>query len=671
MTRAVITALILLVSTSAGAQTLVPLKLRIVSAADGEPLRRARVAPASDVNAQPEFSGDGGTVSASAHAGSDLRVSKAGYAPRLVRVTAGNGTTDVALAPAAVITGRVIDSNGAPGVRIGVVVRRLAPVEAAIPVQMQLRTDDRGEFRAGGLSAGRYEVYTERGVDLTGVLDTLPPGGAPAAMAERVRQGREAASNIVTVTPAAGEHADVTLAHAAPSIEFPFSEGSVVSGTLIDEFGEPAEGARVTLVALGSTGISHMSGSAVADDFGRFRLYHVPPARYLLVATDANSSPPLAGVYIPGLGDAAARRLPVYYPGTSNPTEAVPITAERGREMSGLDMTFRMARGVRVFGTVTPVPGTTQRPVALKAFVPWTVVALGNRSSVVRADGSFELTNVPPGEYAVQALASAPGTDVSLADIRFASQRIIVGSEDVGPIVLTPSATSSISGRMTLEGSREGITANQFQLAVLPVEPADAPEPYQLGSGVTLRGGAAIQGGIEPESDWTFRVIGLSGPTRFGLARAPQGWWLKEVRIGGRNAAYEPAPFGSPDDTRNDVEIVLSSRGATIGGRAADADNSPVALYTVVVFPPERDRWFSGSSLVQTTTSRSDGTFSLPSLPPGDYLVAAVEFSELDPNADDLRQPEAPARLISSARRVTVAEGQHQRVDLKLTTIAR
>ena len=44
------------------------------------------------------------------------------------------------------------------------------------------------------------------------------------------------------------------------------------------------------------------------------------------------------------------------------------------------------------------------------------------------------------------------------------------------------------------------------------------------------------------ELDWTFRINGLSGPTRFGLARAPQGWWLKEVRIGGRNAAYEPAP---------------------------------------------------------------------------------------------------------------------------------
>jgi hypothetical protein len=56
---------------------------------------------------------------------------------------------------------------------------------------------------------------------------------------------------------------------------------------------------------------------------------------------------------------------------------------------------------------------------------------------------------------------------------------------------------------------------------------------------------------------------------------------------------------------------------------------------------------------------------------PGDYLVAAAEFSELDPNADDLLQPETLTRLASSAQRVTVAERQQQRVDLKLAAIAR
>jgi hypothetical protein len=121
-------------------------------------------------------------------------------------------------------------------------------------------------------------------------------------------------------------------------------------------------------------------------------------------------------------------------------------------------------------------------------------------------------------------------------------------------------------------------------------------------------------GSIEPDLDWTFRIGGLTGPTRFGLARAPQSGWLKEVRI---------------------------------------------------------DRWFKGSSLVRTTTSRSDGTFVLPSLAPGDYPVVAAEFSELDPNADDLLQPETLTRLASSAQRVTVAERQQQRVDLKLAAIAR
>lgn len=677
MTRVPIATVLLLALAGAPAvaQTTVSLRLRLTAAAEATPLRRVRILPAGDTNAPPVFSGDDGLATVTARTGTDLRVTKAGYTPRLVRMPAQPATIDVLLTPAVVITGRVIDSNGFPAVRVGVVVRRLAPLDQASPAQVQLRTDDRGEFRAGALSAGRYQVNSERGLDMTGVLDRLPPGGAPEAIAERTRQAREAASNVVTITPAAGEHADITLTHLAPSIEFAFSEGGVVSGTIIDEFGEPAEGARVSLLATGTTGLGHMAGSAIADDLGRFRLYQVPPERYLLVVTESDSSAPVAGVYIPGLtsGDQrASQPLPVYYPGTQNPAEAVPLAIERGRELAGTDMVVRSARGVRVFGTVMRIPGTTQRPVGLKPSVPWTVVALGNRSGTVAADGSFELTNVPPGEYTLQALAAAaPDGANQPADISFALMRINVGSDDVGPVVLTPLPTSSISGRLTLEGGHEGITPNEFQLSALPVDPAAAPEPYLLGGGVILRGGTVVPGGVEPESDWTFRISGLSGPTRFGLSRAPQGWWLKEVRIGGRNAAYEPAPFGAPADSRNDVEIVLSRRGATIAGRATNGDNTPLELYTVVAFPPDRELWFTGSGLVKTTTSRSDGAFVVPSLPPGDYLVAAVEFSELDPNADDLLQPDALARLAQSARRVTAVEDQQLRVDLKLTAVSR
>lgn len=89
------------------------------------------------------------------------------------------------------------------------------------------------------------------------------------------------------------------------------------------------------------------------------------------------------------------------------------------------------------------------------------------------------------------------------------------------------------------------------------------------------------------------------------------------------------------------------------------------------MFPQDRDGWFSGSGRTKTTTSRSDRSFLVQSLPPGEYLVAAVEYSELDPNADDLLTPDALARLASSARRITLADGQQQRLELRLTTTAR
>jgi hypothetical protein len=184
------------------------------------------------------------------------------------------------------------------------------------------------------------------------------------------------------------------------------------------------------------------------------------------------------------------------------------------------------------------------------------------------------------------------------------------------------------------------------------------------------RGATALAAGPDP-GDWQFRISALSGRTRFGLTRAPRGWWLKSFRVGGVDAAVEPATFGEPGDSRDDVEIVLAATGASIAGRLAGQDRRSVEVYTVIAFSTDRDRWFGGSSYVTSTTSRSDGSFVVPTLPPGDYYVAAIEYSELDPTAEEVLQPDALAALASSAQRVTAGERETVRLDLRLLQLPR
>lgn len=639
------------IAAPAAAQT-TSLSLRVLADTDATPLRRAKVVALSDGrSAEPVFSGDDGRLQLTGVGPTTtLHVSKAGYAPRSLPYRAGVAETlEIRLALAAVITGRVIDSRGRPAVRVGVQVRRVdaAPGEEA---STSARTDDRGEFRVGALAAGHLQIYVERG-----------PGAGPAAPMQ------EPASDILGVTMGAGEQIDVQLATQTPSVEFPFSEGGVVTGTLRDEHGEPAEGVGVTLQAIAGSGVEATGPPATVDDTGRFRLFHVPPGRYLMVVTTGPGSglAVAPGVVRRGVADLARQPfLPVYFPGHVDPSAAAPIVVERARELHGIDMVVPAVRGARVFGSVS-LTGSTG-PVLLRPARRSTATVLGIPSTTITADGTFELRNVPPGQYTLQFLSPAVYDRPSeVTDFRFAAVAVSVDAGDVGPVVLSPAPTSTIGGRIVLEGDRAGVMPRDFGLAVLPADAADSPD-RNLVSGATM-----IVGSAEPDSRWTFRIAGLAGPVRLALARAPRGWWLKSARVGASDAAIEPADFGAPETSRDDVELVFAQSAGAVTGRAVGADGRPLDLYTVVAFPPDRDRWFEGSPYVTTTTSRSNGDFLLPSLPPGPYLVAAIEYSELDPGAEDILRPDALAELAATAQRLSVGERQQHRVDLRLVRTAR
>jgi hypothetical protein len=621
--------------------------VRVLADSDGTPLRRVKVVAVGGGRAgEPAFSGDDGRVLAIAVGpGTVLQLSKAGYTPQSVPATASpTGALDIRLAKAVVITGRVIDSRGQPAVRVPVQVRRVD--DAAGPfTPAPARTDDRGEFRLGSLAAGRFEVYVERGRGATS-----PP------------QARESESNVVAVTATAGEQLDVQLTQQIPSVEFPFSEGGVVTGTLVDEHGEPADGVGISLQSVGGAGVESTIPPAAVDDTGRFRIFHVPPGRYLMVVTSrpAPGVTTAPGIVRIGAGDLAGHAfLPVYFPGSLDPSEAEPLVIERAREVHGIDMVVPAVRGARVFGSVA-LPGARKDPILLRPAPRSAATVLGVPSATTTAQGTFELRNVPPGRYTLQFVSPAVYDRPSaVTEFRFAAAEVSVGVDDVGPIMLSPALTSTISGRIILEGERQGVAPQDFALTVLPVNPADAPDRRMV-SGATM-----IAGGAEPDSNWTFRVAGLAGPSRIALSRAPRGWWLKAVRVGAVDAALEPADFGW-GESRDDVEVILARSAGTVTGRAVGTNGRPLDLYTVVAFSPERDRWFDGSPYVVTTTSRSNGEFVLPSLAPGQYLIAAIEYSELDPTAEEVLRADSLARLTPAAQRLSVGEHQQQRIDLRL-----
>jgi hypothetical protein len=139
------------------------------------------------------------------------------------------------------------------------------------------------------------------------------------------------------------------------------------------------------------------------------------------------------------------------------------------------------------------------------------------------------------------------------------------------------------------------------------------------------------------------------------------GWYLKSVRVGGRETVDEPVDFGFGTDRIDDIELVLSSRGATVTGSLRGTARQP---YSVAIFSTAPEHWFARSARVRLASAGPDGRFKVDSLPPGTYYAAAI------PPVGDagLRNWESVVSLddlLPKATRITIDEGQT--LDVTLT----
>lgn len=186
---------------------------RITSADAGKPLARARVVLTAPTLSAPRVvitGPDGRYEFAKLPAGIyAIDVSRSGYVPQqygerraappvAVPIAEGQRVTgiDVALMPAGVIAGEVLDEDGTPltGARIDALVSRAERGQPTLVSVSNAVSDDHGRFRLTGLAAGQYYVsafdpaFAKVGDD-TGPLNYMPtyyPGVVSIEEARRV-----------------------------------------------------------------------------------------------------------------------------------------------------------------------------------------------------------------------------------------------------------------------------------------------------------------------------------------------------------------------------------------------------------------------------------------------------------------------------------------------------
>ncbi|HEY3203908.1 MAG TPA: carboxypeptidase-like regulatory domain-containing protein, partial [Thermoanaerobaculia bacterium] len=247
---------------------------------------------------------------------------------------------DLRLGPSAVISGTIVDEKTRRPLS-GVHVSASSSFAKSGRPEEVARTDARGGFRLGGLSAGSYELRAER----RGYL----PGGAAAA--------------------AGASSATVSLA---------LRKAGTISGRVVDERGVAVAGARIRrLPPIGRSetfeGSSFPLSSVPSYRDGSFRMRGLPPGEASLLAQKE--------------GWVAARRDGVGVR-SGDVTKRVVLTLRRGVE----------AKGRVVDRTGQPIAGAEVRLWSMKN--PSATV-----SAVADPQGSFSARGLTEGAYAAEVSA--------------------------------------------------------------------------------------------------------------------------------------------------------------------------------------------------------------------------------------------------------------------------
>jgi hypothetical protein len=454
---------------------------------------------------------------------------------------------------------------------------------------------------------------------------------------------------------------------AAADVRLP--RAGAISGRIYDTTGEPVMGARVQALrrrmVQGQQGLQAVGVADTTDDTGAYRLYGLPPGEYYVTAAprrieDRAGRP--VGNAVPGRG------TPIFFPGSANRDEAQRITVDVSGDARA-DMQLTDVATARVTGTVFNSAGAPAAG-AMVSLIARDLDFSGNGSGDAAmflriqddaaADGTFELTGVPPGSFNLIAQ-----TRPNLSGIFDIPNRQIIVARGTRPVLETASVP------VTVNGDIAGLTVNTaaggtVALTVVADQGVTAPLPEAR---ISVR--TADRGGVSESTTMMHNgsrdaktALVLSGPSYVNVEGLPDNWAVKAIMLDNIDVTDRPVDLSTMQGTA--IRVVLTDRvtevtGAVTSGAFAPTDAETDA--TVVIFTDDESKWLYPSRFVRSVRAKEDGTFQVTGLPPTlDYRAVAVDYLEDGEETD----PEFLKRMRDRAARFSLREGERRAIDLRL-----
>ncbi|MPY87267.1 MAG: hypothetical protein GEU99_05035 [Luteitalea sp.] len=522
------------------------------------------------------------------------------------------------------------------------------------------QTDDEGRFAFAELPAGRYTVTARK----AGYVE--PRSGPPRRRGHR----RPFTVNEGEVL----EHVAVRL-----------SPGAVLTGTVVDEAGEPIVRAFVRAVMPGRSeqlaqGV--MMSSDETDDQGTFRIHSLPSGDYL-VAVDTEqpehiifSDPGPTGTMTEATPQRGYART--FHPGTFDAAQAQPVSVEAGEERS-LDFTLTPVQLSSISGIIVGPTGLYPM-VSLRPDTDFDMGDLGGSNASVQPNGTYVISRVVPGRYLLTArsggnpeeeqisIAELPvevteepitGLSVTMAPAGTVSGEVVWDGDPTPPLTTSPSQTGTAAAVVGVIG---GLAPGEPMPAALSEARSAGFDKVRIHASPLRPGHFPVHGGpAELDSDNRFTLTNVFGALRLHASGLPPGWLMKTIEAQGHDVTAAGLKVDAGQSVN--VRVIVTNRLARLVGTVADEQGGPAAdAYVLLLDPSLQPRAPFEAPFPRMSPTRADGTFVLDAVLPGRYIAAAIDAPPF-PGIDDTDLLE---QIAASGRTVELEALQEQRVSLGL-----
>jgi 5-hydroxyisourate hydrolase-like protein (transthyretin family) len=389
--------------------------------------------------------------------------------------------------PSGSISGQVT-KDGKPAAGVTVL---LATPNSAARADARTTTDEGGRFQLTHVPAGRY------------LIQALAPAFIGPKYQMSAQDGK-------AINLAEGETVE--------GIDIALTRGGVITGRVIDANGQPLVQENIQVTRLyegGQKGQLYLPHSFMfpTDDRGVYRLFGVPPGRYI-VGVGVNER---AGYARAGLGKSY--HALTYHPDVTDESKARIVEVTSGGEATGVDITLgQAAKAYQASGRI--VDAETGKPVAGINYGYGSMnedkTYFGSSTtpgSTSNLRGEFRLEGIVPGRYAAFAASTGENsfyTDPVLFEIT---------DSDVTGLVIKLRRGSTVTGMVVIEGAK-------------PPESLSRLSDLRLNIEVATQSIAAPRHGVNVGTDGNFRIAGLQpGKVSFHFYTYPIPKGLTLLRV--------------------------------------------------------------------------------------------------------------------------------------------